>query len=355
MRNGRITAIFMAVMLSVCSCKSEVPLLEAPTEVEQPSSNAVSSIVRETTLGPVHVVVRLTPEKPVIGDPVTLTLEADSEDGVRVDMPEFGDQLGRFNISSFRHSQDKRADGRNYQKLVYALDLPMSGKLRLPSFLIEFVDDRATAEASVCGKLQEILTEEVSFEVASVLQEDSVAKPLQPLKDELDELVLPEVAHKDSSMVWWIACLFVLLLWGVGTGGYLYWRKRRVKFTLPPHEIALQALQDLSRKGMPNSDEEIDHWYVTLSDILRNYVEGRYSLHAPRLTTEEFFELAKSSDALNASEKARVCDLLTRSDRVKFASFHPSNAENEDMFNSTRQFVEETRPVEIQPVEEHKK
>ena len=350
MKLTSIAPFVMAAAVLMSGCAENTHQQQDPPQNVAVQPAQVPSVERETTLGPVHAVVRMTPENPVIGDPVTLSLEVDAEQDVRVDMPEFGDQLGRFNISDFKPAQKLLDSGRSFQSQTYTLDLPMSGKLRIPSFLVEFVDNRESAEPGTKGKVQELLTEELSFEVKSVLAQGAVSDELRPLRGEMDELVLPK--DEEKRFPWLPVALGLLLLIGLGSA-LVVTRRKKKELVLPPHLVALNALDDLEKRGMPKDAEEVDGWYVELSRILRHYVEGRFSLHAPRLTTEEFFEVAKNSNALGNDEKSQICELLERSDRVKFANFVPGNKENLENLSETRAFIEKTRPkIETQGVNE---
>src|SRR5262245_9376986 len=91
---------------------------------------------------------------------------------------------------------------------------------------------------------------------------------------------------------WWLWALLALLV--VAVVGWLWWRQRRPAAppaisapVLTPFDLALQALRrllddQLIDRGLP------DEFYTRLSDIVRHYLEGRFQLHAPEQTTEEF-------------------------------------------------------------------
>ena len=104
-----------------------------------------------------------------------------------------------------------------------------------------------------------------------------------------------------------------------------------------------KRLEALEKRGIPSDWAGIDAWYVELSGIVRAYVEGRFDVCAPRLTTEEFFELARRSDVLGDEEKHLIHKLLERADRVKFTHFVPEPEETSQMLADARRFVEETR------------
>ena len=317
------------------------PQQNAPTD-EKPAITADTNATpafRETTLGPVHAVVELSNAHPTLGDPIRLSLTVDADSVVAVVMPDFGDQLGKFSIADYKATDTVREDGRNEYKQLYTLDLPMSGNLRTPSFLVEFTDNRQDSEQK--GKLQELLTEEIPFEVASVFADGQVQEDLYPALGTLDELVLPS-----SEKTNWTLWSLLGLAGAAAIGAFVLLRaKKAQKPALPPDVVALSAIGDMEKAAIPTDAREIDAWYVKLSGIMRTYVEDRFSLHAPRLTTEEFFELAKDFKALKEDEKFLIRRLLERSDRVKFANYLPTEKESSDMLVDARAFVEKTREL----------
>lgn len=331
--------LILLVLAAMCNACSE-PASETPqtTEIAQTADNKVP-MQRETVLGPVHAVVHLDNQNPTLGEQITLTLTVDAAPKVKVIMPDFGDQLGKFGIADYKATENIREDSRQEYVQRYTLDLPMSGKLKTPSFLIEFTDNRDEAENP--GKIEELLTEEMTFEVASVFADGKTPEELYPLQEKLPELVLP-TAQKSQGWLW--AALAALAAAMIGGA---IWLKTRTKSEIifPPDFIALKALDKMEKREIPTDFKSVDAWYVELSDIVRKYIEGRFDLHAPRLTTEEFFELAKTSDELTDAHKNVVRKLLERADRVKFTHYVPPTDESREMLQAARTFVEETREI----------
>ena len=114
---------------------------------------------------------------------------------------------------------------------------------------------------------------------------------------------------------------------------------------VPPHVIALAALQMLKEKGLLERDE-CNAFYTELSLILRTYLEGRFSLNAPDETTEEIVEEMSRSPELSGGQRNILQDFMRQADLVKFAKGHPDRTTMESAFDTTRQFVEETRTRE---------
>jgi hypothetical protein len=148
--------------------------------------------------------------------------------------------------------------------------------------------------------------------------------------------------------------ILVLLIWA----GIVVWNKylkNRVAATkpehrLPPHIVANMALVELShRKLWQNGKYKL--YYTSLTDILRVYIADMWEVGALEMTTDEIIEAMRT---LDLPEKARMdlSSILRDGDLVKFAKFTPEADQNEGDYTRAYYFVEETKPVEVQPDEE---
>ena len=87
---------------------------------------------------------------------------------------------------------------------------------------------------------------------------------------------------------------------------------------MSPIERAWVELDRLLKKGLPGRGRYKD-FYVELTMVVRRYVQRKYGIKAPHLTTEEFFaELSKSNNqSIEQSNSLR--QFLESADLVKFA------------------------------------
>ncbi len=113
---------------------------------------------------------------------------------------------------------------------------------------------------------------------------------------------------------------------------------------LPPHIVAISALEDLhNRKLWQNNMHK--EYYSALSEILRTYLDGQFGVGAMEMTTDEIIEAIKSM-ALPQKSAMDLVSLLRDADLVKFAKALPEASENEEAYAKAYYFVEETKPVE---------
>ncbi len=313
--------------------------LAAALVVALPASSAAGAALEKTSeLGPVTACVRLEPEAPVIGDTVSLTITVSAAADVEVLMPEFGEALDRFLIVDFKPVPDRLADGgRTVREQRYTLSPRLSGKQSIPPILVEFVDRRAGNKPAPEGEdAYELLTERLDFEVASVLPKGETPD-LRPALGALGPLPQPGAAR------WpWVAAAAAALaiaspfLWRA----FRYWR--RLARRRSAYDIAHAQLEKLLA-ATQGDGSDVDGFFVQLSGIIRRYIENRFVVHAPELTTEEFLAAAGDSADFSPAHQRLLQDFLRQADLVKFARLRPGRAEVDASVARARQFLEETR------------
>ena len=125
----------------------------------------------------------------------------------------------------------------------------------------------------------------------------------------------------------------------IALGFYGLWRRRRNRTArvLLPHELALQRLEDIGALMQPARAREFS---IAASDIVRLYIEQRFSVTATRRTTEEFLrDLLGSSEAALARHQGLLGEFLHQCDIVKFAAQSLTLQNMESLRQSARAFV----------------
>jgi hypothetical protein len=110
---------------------------------------------------------------------------------------------------------------------------------------------------------------------------------------------------------------------------------------LPPHVIALRALESLRARSLVEHGA-FKEFYSSLSDIVRRYLEDRFRLRAPEMTTEEFLLVTSRDGRLAPPHRRLLGEFLTESDLVKFARHLPTTADSQRAFDAARRFVDDT-------------
>ena len=287
--------------------------------------------------GPVRATVRLSPPQPAIGDPLGLELEVRAEPDVELLMPEFGDALDRFSIVDFTQSEAADDEGGTISRQRYTLAPSRSGAQVIPQLLVEFVDRRDGRDPAPEGEdAYELLTTALEFEVSAALPEGASLELREPL-GKLGERVVP---GRYRTLGWLASLLALAVCAYFGVRIFTTWRTRSLRRSA--YEVAKADLDALLMAPRPGA-REMDAFFVQLSGIVRRYLENRFGLRSPELTTEEFVEELAHSPDLVRSHQRLLREFLNRADLVKFAHVVPDPADVELSLESARSFLEATR------------
>jgi hypothetical protein len=323
----------LAALALLAACAGPGPGTEDGAAAGTPDAEGLS---RTTVEGPVKATVEVSPSESRLGDPLTLTLTVEAEPEVTVEMPAFGEALGRFSILDFTPRERTDPDGKTVLSQSYTLQAPMSGKQRIPPLRVEFLDERpGRTTPDDPEDYRELLTDELAVTVASLVPAGAVADELRPVR--------PALPERTGFSRPWLVALGSLVVVAAAIVLVAYLRRRSLeRARLTAYDRAMRRLAALERKGLPAPGEE-DAWYVELSDIVRRYLEDRYGVRAPELTTEEFLQEARRSAELSESHRELLSSFLEHCDRVKFAAYHPEPNESKRALQVSRRFLDETR------------
>jgi hypothetical protein len=141
----------------------------------------------------------------------------------------------------------------------------------------------------------------------------------------------------------WLVALALLALIGAPLA-YRQWKAARAEVRRrSAYDVARARLDVLSGRQRPSNEDEIDAFFVELSALIRRYLEDRFELRAPELTTEEFLQVASASPDLDDAHQGFLRGFLRRADEVKFARFIPPPEDIESALQSAARFLEDTR------------
>jgi hypothetical protein len=326
--------IAIAVLLAVAACgggggSGEAARAMAEKHVEPPPE--ASS--KDTVSGPVTARVQLWPTAPQLGDAIYLRLTVEAKPGVNAEAPFEHEALGRFNVIGWTHDTDRRDDGTVVEVQTYTLEAPGSGKFRVPPLRIEYGPPGAPADAPP----SELLTEEIPITVATV-DPARAAQELAPPAGVLPTTVTTNYAY--AALVAGVLLLALVVAGIFLVRGLVARRVRQERVSA--YDEAVRRLEALERYGAPDPTGA-DAWFVELSSVVRRYLEGRYGVRAPELTTEEFLQEARRAAGLPEPQRELLTAFLERCDRVKFAGYRPDADESIATLKAARAFVEDTR------------
>jgi hypothetical protein len=124
------------------------------------------------------------------------------------------------------------------------------------------------------------------------------------------------------------------------------------KKVVPPYILAMDRLTHLKAQKLAETGHEKEY-YTELTDIFRQYLEGRFGIYAREMTSKQIID-AMHANPMTKEEAESILPMLETSDFVKFAKVRPLPDENIRSYNVVHDFVEKTKPVEETP-EDNKK
>lgn len=340
----RVAAAVAAIGLGAGSAGdlgADVAGASASDEARAPG--AAEAIVRRAERGPVSLTLSLAPPEPRIGDVLRLELEAVAEPGVELLMPAFGEALGRFEIVDFAPSERLDDAGRTVARQVYRLHPTRSGASAIPSLRVEFVDRRPGRDPAPPGEdAWELLTDRLAFDVAPILEADAPLE-LRPPHPDLG----PRRGPGPPLWAWLLGA--TLAVAAIAPFAWRAWQRARARERQrSAYDVARGALDALLAEGRPDEHadaEAMDAFYVRLSAIVRTYLEDRFGLRSPELTTQEFLaEMGRSPD-LARSHQRMLRDFLEQADLVKFAGVRPDAEAVAASIATAERFLEDTRDL----------
>ena len=88
-------------------------------------------------------------------------------------------------------------------------------------------------------------------------------------------------------------------------------------------------------------ENKIKEYYSDITDTVRLYIEERFGINALELTSDEIIHVFKSQ-VVDSESKAKLYQILTLSDFVKFAKQIPIEAEHTLTLNNAFDFIKGT-------------
>lgn len=305
----------LILLLSGCASRPEPSPAERKNQV----------VRTETERGPVKVAVEVGPIPARLSDELTLTLTIESERGVEIEKPPFGDAVGDFLIRGFREPLPKFQGEREIIRQVYTIEPIQAGTSHIDPILVRFTD-RRQGEA----KIHEVETDPLTLDIISEIQD-------VPSLSELKRMEVPRELPSERQAWPWIAGGVGLI--AVAVVLFFMRRKKRAS-TLPeptPAERAARELAALRQRGI--RPEEAKAFYVELTAIVRRYIERTTGIQAPEQTTEEFLHEIGRGETFSLDQRQRLKDFLESADLVKFAAYQPLVEDMNESYRRAKSFV----------------
>ncbi len=270
------------------------------------------------------------------GDVVHVKIAASATAGDDVTVTE--QSFAPFEVQKKRVHAEAASAGK--QTFVFELDLLAfePGDAPIPA-----VELRVVTKDGLVGSVK---TAPVPYAVRSLLANEPNAQPKLETK--------PVIVMQDNYVPLYIVggLLAVALIAGLTLLVSRYLQKRRKRALPPPPprpawDVAIEKLGELRRRKQQMVDDGQGALFVDqLSDVLREYLGGRFGFDGLETTSDEMILLLRAREA-NLGLTQEVGQFLGRCDLVKFAKVEPDQDEVDLLFSKAQDLVQHSLP---QPV-----
>ncbi len=148
----------------------------------------------------------------------------------------------------------------------------------------------------------------------------------------------------------WIAALWIVAALVILIVSLVRMRRSRSAGELhhsddPPHIVALRRLDRFRGNSYWTSDKQ-KAFYSGITDALKDYIDARFGVDAPEMTTSELFSALKSEKDITPELYSELRELFERADFVKFAKLIADDDQNAAALPVAVRFVTSTYKVE---------
>lgn len=261
---------------------------------------------------------------------VFLTVTLKSPQGVKATTPDLRDRVRGFSLAEdFAEEPFTDKSGRTVQVVNWKLvPEPCAEEYKIAPFVVA-ASPRLLSSRADDGKFS-FFAGPVRFaqpaprEPVTGEMECSPKKDLPPLSWKL----LGEIVAALTGLAAVVAAIVFCVRYLV----------RRVKeHRMSPIERAWVELDRLLKKGLPGRGRYKD-FYVELTMVVRRYVQRKYGIRAPHLTTEEFLAECGASEG-RVRDTVSLRRFLESADMVKFAGVEATPEMADDATDSARGYL----------------
>ena len=272
-----------------------------------------------------------------VGKPFTLDLSLKVPYGWFVEWNDFAIDTLSEQIDIIKRSEVERtadADSNVIVKQQLTLMTFDTGQIQLPAVGLTYAksfDDPMRMQA---------FTEPIDLYATTI-----VVDTLQPYKPIVEPIAAP--VQMKEVYPWILGVLLLALL----VFGIWYWSKhRKVKVdengnivrgpVIPPYDKTVDDLKRL-REEKPWQSGKVKEYFSSLTDIVREYIEGQFGVNAVEMTTDDILEEVKP---LHFSKETydKLKQTMEVADLVKFAKYSASALESDTALTDMTEFVNES-------------
>lgn len=281
----------------------------------------------------------LTPSKNIkLGDVITASLDINLPWGYYPENVELSTVDGIQIVNEATITECENRWGKALWKVNIEIQPYRTGKIKKQNCSIKFIFGKNS---------NEVKTAKTTIPPFFVLAVDTAKRKNLDLAG---NVVIPPI---DRSATWWAISIAVLAFAGVVIFIIIWVIKRKKEMGPPivlPWTLAASLLNSL-RHELQNHKINNRVCLTRLTDIVRNYLEKRYSISVNAQTTNEFLsDLDKTNSPLPVEHRNFLRDFMAASDLVKFANIPADSNLLNNAMSKADELVKSTIPEE----DEHK-
>lgn len=287
-------------------------------------------VLFETSQGGIDLKVESETKTVDPGKSVFLRLELNTPHDKTAVLPDLRDRVVGFSLAEdFSEEPVAQKDGSTVQVVNWRLvPEPCAEVYKLKPFAVKASPRlfKSRADEGSC-----------SFVVGPIYFENPPAR--EPVTGAMEVEVSKDLPPLSWKLVGWVSAALVALVFVLaGVWFAVRYLARKVKeHRMSPIERAWVELDRLLKKGLPGRGRYKD-FYVELTMVVRRYIQRKYGIKAPHMTTEEFLRAAKPSDELKR--------FLESADMVKFAGVEATPEMADEATDSARGYLKSDAAVE---------
>ncbi len=268
-----------------------------------------------------------------VGDAISVVVTAISRRGVPVNLPGALDLAG-FSVLDRKESEQDLGDGRVRHDFALTIASYEPGEKEIPALEVTYLGSG--------GDVRTARTTPLPLKITSLIANE----PEPAIKDAVGPVT---VMQENLLLVYIGAGLLAAALGALVT--FFIVRRLRARAAArpgppprPAHEIALEKLDRLGQYGFLE-DADNRPFYFAVSEIIREYLGGRFGFDSLELTTDELVAQLKRTGGKDLGIfQGEVTGWLSACDLVKFAKISPSASEARGALETAIRIVTSTRP-----------
>ncbi len=275
----------------------------------------------------------LSNDKISIAENIELVLIAKAPAGSSITFEKLEKKFGDFVLTGPEDEETFHDPGSKFlqKSLTLEYEPEMTGEFKIPEFTVKYSNNNKTLE---------IKTKPINVVVGSQIADIKKAH----LRD-----ISGVIALKKDYFMWYVTGFIISIVLAVLICIFvikILKKRARYRAICLPFFTALKSLQKLETSG--SIEKGLNNIVCTgASDILRNYIEARFSIVASKCTTEEFLTKISDHSLLINNYSGMLKEFLEKCDVVKFAKYDASMEECHRVIQSCRLFVLQTKDEEI--------